>query len=186
MHKTEKMCTCWFEGVFSEDPAPLLKDPWKKEEIGKRVRYKKSGAKIFFEQIVIYDVKTLRGIILTRRPSYLEKLKGELTSVFIPDRDDPFSITPVVEMAYKDILKKKLPFKTWTHAFDQRDDLATDEKITQNPEHTKQIDSLNAAMQELMPHINAGTLPDWNTLAAKHSLAPESIESLKDLYKKYS
>lgn len=185
MHKTEEVCTCWFEGRFTEDPSSFLKGPWKKDSIGKRVRYIKSGSKPFFQQIIIFDVKTLQGIVLTRRASYLEKLMDILSGVFTPSTEDPFFITVTMEKVYSEILKKDLPHKKWTHAFDQADKVAEGKKSVDTPERTKKIDSINLALNELSPLINAKIVPDWNSFATKYSLDSESIESLKLIYKKY-
>lgn len=181
-HGREEMCTCWYEGTFTGDPSTLLKGPWKCDEIGKRIRFRKSGSKPFFEQVVIFDVKSMRGIILARRGSYLEKLKRALSPVFTSDSEDCVFISLTLDMAFSEILKKKLEYLSWTHAFDQRDEREAEAVQKRNPEMDEELGSLNAALKELIPYINSDTEPDWSFLAARHSFTPKMIESLKSFY----
>ncbi len=186
MHGSEAMCTCWYEGTFTGDPSPLLKSSWKRTGIGKRIRFHKSGSKPFFEQDVIYDTKSMKGIILARRGSYLEKLQVALSPVFTPDSEHRVFVSMTLEMAFSDILKKKLEYRSWTHAFDEQDERIKEEQKKQNPERGEDLKLMNDALKELIPYINSGTEPDWSFLAARHSFSPDKIELLKSLYHKYS
>ena len=181
MHGTEEVCTCWVEGLFTGDPAPLLSG-WKRDAIGKRIRFRKSGSKPFFEQVVIYDVKTMRGLILARRNSYLGKLFAALETIFSPDPDGEGYVTPVCEMALSDVLKTTPEYKTWTAAFDREDERIAEAKDARHPERKVDLASFNAAMQDLLPYVNSGTEPDWLALGTKHALSVDRLESLKGMY----
>ena len=184
-HGTEDVCTCWHEGRFSASPESLLEGGWKRDEIGKRVRFKKPGSKPFFEQVVIYDVKSSRGILLARRGSYLTKLRVSLSSVFTPDSSEPFIASPTLEIAFEDIMKRSLPYVEWMRHFVQLDDKKSNEERNEYPERKAEKDALDAALKELIPYINTHREPDWKAFAAKHGLGPDTIDSLKSFYQKY-
>jgi hypothetical protein len=185
MHGAEEVYTCWYEGSFTGTPDALLKGAWKKTTIGKRIRWQKPGSKPFFEQTVIWDEKTSRGIILARRGSYLEKLKDSLSSLFTPDSEEPFIISPTLEMAFSDIVRKELPYLKWTRAFDQQDNRKDKEWRERHPEQKAELDVINAALEDLLPYINSKTEPDWKAFAKEHGLEGETLESLKSFYTKY-
>jgi len=184
-HGTEDVCTCWQAGRFSASPETLLNSAWQRDETGKRIRFRKPGSKPFFEQVVIYDKKSLRGILLTRRGSYLEKLRVSLSSAFTPDPGEPFVASLTLERVFEGILKRDLPYIEWTRPFDQMDDRKSDDGRAKHPDRKGEMDALNAALDELMPYINAHREPDWKAFATQHSLGSETIDSLKFLYKKY-
>lgn len=180
IHGTEEVCTYWTEGRFSEDPGSFLTSGWKKNTIGKRVRYRKTGSKPFFEQIVIYDTKTMKGIILARRGSYYTKLCSALTDVFDPDPGKDGSINILCEYAMSDVLHITPSYRSWTTAFDKMDEQKAEEKSS--PESKEMLDTMNAAMQDLIPFINSKTTPDWTKLVKKHGLHEDDIEPLKSIY----
>jgi len=182
MHGTEEVCTCWVEGRFTENPETHLSTGWKRDMIGKRVRLRKSGSKPFFEQVVIYDTKTMNAIVLARRNSYLEKLVDSLKTVFVAQADKEGFVTPVVEIALSDVFRIQPEYKKWTTPFDREDQRKEEVKDALNPERKAELDVFNAAMKDLLPYVNSGTIPDWKKLAATHSLSNESLESLKDMY----
>ncbi len=185
-HGTEDVCTCCQEGHFSSSPDSLLDGTWKREGIGKRIRYRKPGTKPFFEQVVIYDDKSTRGILLTRRGSYLVKLRASLASVFTPDAGEPFVASPTLEIVFESILNRCLPYTEWTRPFDQLDDKKSEDESRKHPERKADQDALNAAMKQLIPYINSHREPDWKAFAAEHKLSVETIDSLRFFYKKYS
>lgn len=160
MHGTEEVCTCWIEGRFTGDPSPLLTGAWKRDANGRRIRFRKSGSKPFFEQVVILDAKTMRGIILARRNSYLGKLAAVLR------------VTPA--------------YVPWTAPFDREDErkAAAKEAVLEarHPGRKAELDSFNAAMKDLIPFVNSGAVPDWTALAETYALPPDSLESLKGFY----
>ena len=135
---------------------------------------------------MIYDAKTMRGLILARRNSYLGKLLTMLDDVFIPDSDGEGYVTPAVEMAMSDVLRITPEYKTWTAAFDREDERREKVKEARHPERKAELDIFNAAMQDLLPYVNSTTVPDWSAFAIKHSLSANNLESLKDLYVKFS
>ncbi len=180
MQGSEELCACWAEGRFSEDPSSFLLNGWEKTTIGKRVRYRKPGSKPFFEQTVIFDTKTMKGIILTRKKTYFKKLSLSLADVFSfePDKEN---ILPVLcEHAMIDILRITPSYHLWTVAFDKQD--KQKEKKKNSPEQKAMIDTINAAMSDLLPFINSDTNPDWDALAKKHGLDEGGIESVKNIY----
>ncbi len=131
---------------------------WKRRGNGKYIQYIKSGSKPFFEQQIIYDSKTMKGIILARRGSYLDKLEASLHGTFLPAMNERGYVTPLVEMAFNDILKKDIPFKTWTGPFERMD---------------KRIREESEGRQSL------------SGKAALDSLNAEGTESLKTMYRKF-
>lgn len=185
-HGTEDVCTCCQEGRFSSSPESLLNGTWKREVIGKRIRYRKPGTKPFFEQVVIHDAKSNRGIILTRRGSYLVKLRASLASVFTPDSGEPFIASPTLEIVFDSILNRRLPYTDWTHPFVQLDDKKSNDESRKHPERKADQDALNTAMKQLIPYINSHREPDWKAFAAEHNLGAETIDSLRFFYTKYS
>jgi len=183
LHNGEEFCTCWNEGRFSTDPAPLLAGTaWKRSSVGKRIRFLKSGPKPFFEQQVIYDGKTMRGVILARRGSYLAKLSALVGNVFTPDPDGDGYATPAFEMALSEILRVQPAYRSWTAPFEREDDRKIAVRDERHPERKAELESFNAAMQDLLPFVNSGTVPDWGSLASKHSLDGQNLEALKGLF----
>lgn len=183
VHGNEEVCTCWKEGFFSADPAPYLGGTsWKRDSIGKRVRYRKTGAKPFFEQQVIYDEKTMRGIIIARRASYLVKLASLVENVFAPDSEGEGSASIMLEIALTDIFRTKPAYQTWTAPFEREDERKQKELNARSPGRQENLAVLNTAMKDLLPYINAGSVPDWAALAKKHALSPETLDTLKALY----
>lgn len=184
-HGSEEFRLCWHEGVFASDPESLLSGPWKRDILGRRVRLRKPGSKPFFEQTVIYDTKTLRGILMTRRGGYLEKLKATLARVFLPDPGGPSFASPALEIAFKDILKKDLAAAAWTGPFDDLDKRIAEEESRKHPEREKTLEALNAAMNDLIPHVNSGVEPDWDAFASEHGLRPADLDALRLFFRKY-
>ncbi|HQO65913.1 MAG TPA: hypothetical protein PLI66_04205 [Spirochaetales bacterium] len=185
-HGTEELCTCWQTGRFSASPETALSGSWKRDEVGKRIRLRKPGSKPFFEQVVIYDSKTSLGLVLTRRRGYQKKLIDSLASVFTPDAEEPCVASAALEMVFSDILKRKLGYADWTRPFDQLDEKRLERDRDRHPERESELDSLNDALQALLPHINAHREPDWEAFAAEHDVDAGLIDTLKSFYQKYA
>jgi len=185
LHGTQEICTCWYEGRFSVSPEPLLAGAWKRDVIGNRIRYRKPGSKPFFEQVVIYDLKSSRGILLARRYSYIEKLRESISVAFAPDSDEPCVASMTLEAVFSDVLKRTLPFADWTRPFDRLDARKSDEDRARHPEGDAELDALNGALSELIPYINARREPDWKAFAAEHGFDDGMLDTLKRFYKKY-
>lgn len=47
------------------------------------------------------------------------------------------------------------------------------------------LNSLNAALQELLPYVNAHLEPDWSLIASKYGLDDEHVGMLKQSFYKY-
>ena len=141
---------------------------------------------MFFEQFVIHDTKSNRGILLTRRGSYLVKLRALLAPVFTPDAVEPVNASLPLEIVFESILNRRLPYTDWTRPFDTLDDKKREGESTKHPEREAEQDALDAALQELIPYINAHREPDWKAFAKEHTLGSETIDSLRFLYQKYT
>lgn len=187
IHGAQPIRTCWYEGRFSCDPRALLPGgAWKRDQIGKKVRYHKPGSKFFFEQVIIFDEKTSRGIMLARRETYLARLFSALEPVFNPDPEGLCSVSMTFVTAFESIIKgRMLPYEEWLRPFEEADRRRREAEDRAHPERTAAIDALNAAMQEILPAMNAGREPDWTALAARHALDAELLATVQGLFKKY-
>lgn len=180
MNGSEEFCTCWAEGHFSEDPGSFLLKGWEKTTMGKRVRYRKPGSKLIFEQIVIYDTQTMKGIILARKKTYFKKLSLSLADIFSFEPDKESILSVLCEHTMINILRISPSYHLWTAAFDKQDQQKEEKK--NSPEQKIMIDSMNAAMNDLLPFVNSDMNPDWSALAKKHGLDEGGIESIKSIY----
>lgn len=183
MHKSEEYATIWMEGHFTEDPADILLTGWKITKLGKRIRLKKPGTKPFFEQIVVYDTKTMHGIILTRRESYFSKLFDSLEKIFEPSTDLATLISLPCENAMVDILRITPAYHSWLDPFEKFDDEKSKASGENSQESKQNLDTINAVLQDLLPFINSGQKPNFTELAKKHSLDSLEQENIKHMYK---
>ncbi|NLO22934.1 MAG: hypothetical protein GX116_01170 [Fibrobacter sp.] len=104
---------------------------------------------------------------LKKYASHLQNLPENLLSV-------------LCEHTMINILRISPSYHLWTAAFDKQDQQKEEKK--NSPEQKIMIDSMNAAMNDLLPFVNSDMNPDWSALAKKHGLDEGGIESIKSIY----
>lgn len=184
-YRSEPVGVGWYEGVFTSDPEPLCQTGWKREVLGRRVRLLKPGSKPFFQREVIYDTKTRRGIVLARLENYARRLKKSLSEVFDAEMEDLVFVNPVLETAFRDILRVDLPYTRWTKPFYEQDARRQKEDESRHPERLRIMQNMKRALDDLMGYINSGREPDWSGFGVEYDLGPDELAMLQGIFQNY-